>query len=223
MKRPSRPRKRSRKRKNAPSASPSAEWGSSKIITQPPQPTPAQQPATPPWVQSDQGDQSPIHYDVEHRKKVAAIQSSLVEPILPPSLTEAAQRASPFTIIPTVYPQNPSGGTIIVQNHITININSKEFREVAAKLDEVIKLLRGSNEIAGETRDQLIAEIKAGRAVLDAPKPDPKLIELFFEATTHVHCQSRGNQRHRKNSVGSVPAARQTDRIVVTCAKARVW
>src|SRR5205807_479226 len=59
--------------------------------------------------------------------------------------------------------------------HITININSIEFRELNSKLDDVIRLLRGSNEISGETRDQLIAEIKAGRALLQAPKSDPKL------------------------------------------------
>jgi hypothetical protein len=36
-------------------------------------------------------------------------------------------------------------------------------------------------EFSGMTRDQLIAEIKAGRALLEAPKPDPKLIELLLK------------------------------------------
>jgi hypothetical protein len=87
---------------------------------------------------------------------------------------------APVSIVPTVYPEEP-GGAVIVQNHVTININSIEFRELNSKLDDVISLLRSSNEISGEARDQLIAEIKAGRALLAAPKPDPKLIEILLK------------------------------------------
>jgi hypothetical protein len=82
-------------------------------------------------------------------------------------------------IVPTLYPEEPDGA-VIVHNHITINIHNVEFREFNSKLDDVIRLLRISNEISGETRDQLIAEIKAGRALLAAPKPDAQLIELLL-------------------------------------------
>jgi hypothetical protein len=85
---------------------------------------------------------------------------------------EATIIPAPVPIVPTVYPQEP-GGAVIVYNHITIN--SIELKEFNSKLDEVIRLLRGSNEISGEGRDQLIAEIKAGRALLESPKLDPKL------------------------------------------------
>jgi hypothetical protein len=40
--------------------------------------------------------------------------------------------------------------------------------------------MRRSNEIAGEPRDQLVAEMRAARALLEAPKPDPKSIEILL-------------------------------------------
>lgn len=88
----------------------------------------------------------------------------------------------PLTIFPTIYPQDPtSGGPVIVQNYITINLSSVDFRQFDAKLDELIEALHHSNEIAGEARGQIIAEMKAGRALLEAPKPDRNLIELFLK------------------------------------------
>ncbi len=95
-------------------------------------------------------------------------------------VAEATVIPAPVPIVPTVYPQGP-GGAVIVQNHITININSTEFRELNSKLDDVIGLLRSSNEISGEVRDQLIAEIRAGQALLEAPKPDPELIDILLK------------------------------------------
>ncbi len=86
-------------------------------------------------------------------------------------------------IVPTLYPGEPTG-TVLVQNHITINVDSTEFREFSAKVDEVLTELRRSNEFAGaagQVRDQLLAEITAGMAILQSPKPDPKLIDLFLK------------------------------------------
>lgn len=48
-------------------------------------------------------------------------------------------------IAPTAYLREP-GGAIIVQNHTTINISSVELRELKSKPDDVIRLLRSSNE-----------------------------------------------------------------------------
>jgi hypothetical protein len=87
---------------------------------------------------------------------------------------------APILIVPTIYPQEPSG-EVIVHNHITINLRRAEFGELNEKLDEIIALLRRSNEISGEVRDQLITEITAGKVLLTAPKPDPKLIELLLK------------------------------------------
>jgi hypothetical protein len=83
-------------------------------------------------------------------------------------------------ISPTVYPQE-TGDTIIVQNHLTIYIHGTDFRELNAKMDELLTALRGSNEIAGEVRDKLIAEMTAGMAILKSPKPDPKMIDLLIK------------------------------------------
>jgi hypothetical protein len=94
------------------------------------------------------------------------------------SLQTSISRAA-IPIVPTHYPGEPSG-TIIVQNYITINTHSDDFRQFSDKVNELILELRRSNEIAGEVRDKLIAEITAGMAILNSPKPDPKLIELFL-------------------------------------------
>jgi hypothetical protein len=77
----------------------------------------------------------------------------------------------------TRYPDEPTG-VVVVQNHVTINVRSDDFRELSAKLDEVLSLLRRSNEISGEVRDQLAAEVSAGKALLAAPKMDPGLIDV---------------------------------------------
>jgi hypothetical protein len=93
---------------------------------------------------------------------------------------ESTVRPEIITITPTTYPVDPTGGRLVVHSHITINVRSPEFRASDAKLDELIAELRRSNEIAGETRDQLVAEISAGRTILKAPEPDQKLIELLL-------------------------------------------
>src|SRR5262249_50577691 len=67
-----------------------------------------------------------------------------------------------------------------VQNQITINIHSTEFRKFEAKLDELLEAIRRSNEISGEVRDQLKAEITAGRTLLKAPKVDRGWIDLLL-------------------------------------------
>jgi hypothetical protein len=82
-------------------------------------------------------------------------------------------------IIPTVYPSDPTAGTIIVQNYITIT-DRAALEEFNSKMTELCELMRRSNEIAGETRDKLLGEIAAGMALLNAPKPDPKMIQLLL-------------------------------------------
>jgi len=86
----------------------------------------------------------------------------------------------PVSVVPTVYPTEP-GGAVLVQNHITINVHSTDMRELNAKLDALVTELRRSNEISGEVRDQLLAEITAGKALLTAPKPNATLIELLLK------------------------------------------
>ncbi|MGP0095212.1 MAG: hypothetical protein ACLPKB_35455 [Xanthobacteraceae bacterium] len=95
------------------------------------------------------------------------------------SVETAVTRAT-ISILPTLYPEDP-GGAVIVQNHVTINIDSAPFHELSAKLDEVCDLLRQSNAIAGETQEKLIAEIAAGITLLKSPKPDPKMIDLLLK------------------------------------------
>jgi hypothetical protein len=56
----------------------------------------------------------------------------------------------------------------------------REFCPPGAKFDQLLHEMRRSNEIAGEPRDQLVAEMRAGRALLEAPRPDPKSIEILL-------------------------------------------
>jgi len=105
--------------------------------------------------------------------RFSATHSGKTEPVpVPPA---------PQAIIPTMYPAEP-GGAVVVQNQITINIHSTEFRELNRTLNELLQEMRRSrsNEIAGEVRDQLTAEITAGRTLLTAPKAHRNWIDLLL-------------------------------------------
>jgi hypothetical protein len=86
---------------------------------------------------------------------------------------------APVPITPTVYPDTPHG-TVIVQNHVTINIHSVEFSRFDKNLEALIGELHRSNEISGEIRDQLVSELWAGREIIGAPKPQRGLIDLLL-------------------------------------------
>ena len=85
----------------------------------------------------------------------------------------------PVSIVPTIYPDSPQG-PVIVQNHITINIQSAEFSRFDKNLEALIGELNRSNEISGEVRDQLVSELWAGREIIGAPKPQRDLIDLLL-------------------------------------------
>jgi hypothetical protein len=82
-------------------------------------------------------------------------------------------------ITPTLY--SSEGGGVVLHNYITINLDSAAFREFNTQMNDLLLLLRQSNEISGETREQLIAEMKAGMEILTSRKPDPKLNDLFLK------------------------------------------
>jgi hypothetical protein len=86
---------------------------------------------------------------------------------------------APVPITPTVYPDSPQG-TIIVQNFVTINGGSVEFRNFNSTMNGLVNRLSVSNEISGDVRDQLLAEIAAGREILKAPKANRDLIKLLL-------------------------------------------
>jgi hypothetical protein len=84
-----------------------------------------------------------------------------------------------ISITPTVYPADP-GGAITVQNYITINVRSADFRELDDTMGQLLAELRKSNEIAGEVRDKLVAEMQAGMTTAKSPKPDRQVIEIWL-------------------------------------------
>jgi hypothetical protein len=54
---------------------------------------------------------------------------------------------APVLVVPTVYPENPATGTVIVQNHITINVDGADFGALITKLDELRAELRRSQGV----------------------------------------------------------------------------
>lgn len=92
---------------------------------------------------------------------------------------DTIQFAAPIS--PTFYTEGPQG-TVIVQNHVTINIQGKgvEFREFDKDMKALIGELRRSNEISGEVRDQLLSELRAGSEIITGPKPQRGLIDLLL-------------------------------------------
>jgi hypothetical protein len=95
----------------------------------------------------------------------------------------AAIQTAPTPIVPvelTVYPDDPQG-QLVVQNYVTINIQSRDFKQFEKTLADLVGELRRSNEIAGEIRDKLVSEMQAGREVIAGPKPQRSLIDLFLK------------------------------------------
>jgi hypothetical protein len=84
-----------------------------------------------------------------------------------------------LTVVPTPYPADPSA-PLVVHGYLRVDFASVEYAEFNSKLDELLTHLRRSNEIAGEVRDQLIAEMQAGRTILESPRPDPNLIKALL-------------------------------------------
>jgi hypothetical protein len=176
--RPPRRKRSAPLRKKLPPASP------------PPPKPPTQQPLTETWAALDQTAQQVREMHEEHLQRgfAATLSGGSISEPLPIAAAERGAEANftvvvsepPVSVVSTVYPTEP-GGAVLVQNHITINVNTTEFRQLNSKLDELIGLLRSSNEISGDTRNQLIAEITAGKILLTAPKSNAALIDLLLK------------------------------------------
>jgi hypothetical protein len=188
-KRRPKPRKKSRKR-TPPTSTPSLGWQMPLSEPTPirrtrnPPMSGAIEPILPPRQASTNAVVDEVGGTVEPFPAAADQANLKAEEELRPSdeTTATVVRAPPpQAIIPTMYPAEP-GGPIIVQNQITINIHSTEFRELNRTLKELLQEMRRSrsNEIAGEVRDQLTAEITAGRTLLTAPKANRNWIDLLL-------------------------------------------
>lgn len=110
--------------------------------------------------------------ETEDHPEEAGDNQEELQPVTPPAVEKTP-------IVESIYPEQPSG-VLVALNHITIDQGRAEFSEFSTKVDDLLTLLRESNEFSGEVRDQLIAEILAGRALLGAPKVDPILLERFL-------------------------------------------
>ena len=130
-----------------------------------------------PAVQSTQGVIEPLPAAVSDAPLEERIDARLQD--VSNMRADAIVIPAPVPITPTVYPDSPQG-TITVQNHITINIQSAEFSRFDKNLEALISELLGSNEISGEVRDQLVCELWAGREIIGAPKPQRDLIDLLL-------------------------------------------
>jgi hypothetical protein len=122
---------------------------------------------------------APVHVALEGRASAGLRSGSDMGVQSGFSGAETVTRAA-VPVVPTVYPESPNGKTVIVQNFVTINIHSKEFRELDARLEAVFDALRGNNDLSPEVKGQLLAELKAGRQILEAPKPERNLVDLLL-------------------------------------------
>jgi hypothetical protein len=86
---------------------------------------------------------------------------------------------NPLTIRPTIYP-TPPGDRVTVEDPVSIDTRSAEFRDFVAKLDGFIGAVQQSNEVAREVSNKLIAELKAGREYIAGPKPSRKVLDLLL-------------------------------------------
>ena len=93
---------------------------------------------------------------------------------------DTASTSTTIQIIPTLYPDHPDGN-IIVPNHIEIDTTNEDFSAFLKSMTDLTAQLERSNEIAGETREKLLAELSAGLTILKSPKPDPNIVDLFLK------------------------------------------
>jgi hypothetical protein len=110
--------------------------------------------------------------EAEDRPQEAEDRQEEPQPVTPPAVEKTP-------IVESIYPEEPSGA-LVAPNHITIDHGSAEFTEFNTKVDDLLTLLRESNAFSGEVRDQLIAEILAGRTLLGAREVDPILLERLL-------------------------------------------
>jgi hypothetical protein len=126
-------------------------------------------------VDNNSGDvAAQIAIEAHRRRLLAAVQSSDIAPPLPLSVPPPG-----LEIIPTIYPAAPTA-TITIENYVTINIHSAEFKAFEATVNGLLEALRGSNAISREVGDQLISEMKAGMELLRSPKPNRNLIDVLL-------------------------------------------
>jgi hypothetical protein len=89
-----------------------------------------------------------------------------------------------------------------MHNHITIYIHAPALKEFNTKLDDLINELRRSNEFSIEVREQAIAELKAGKEIIAAPKPDRNYIELLLARPLRYLADKAGSAIISKISAG---------------------
>jgi hypothetical protein len=110
----------------------------------------------------------------------AMIQDELAEPPFAGVAAEGAavDAVEPVLVYPTWYPDDPHGAAII---HNYVVIDNAQARLANAHLIDLVGELRRSNEIAGELCALLTAEITAGRALLQADKANPRLLNILLK------------------------------------------
>ncbi|MGC2414585.1 MAG: hypothetical protein WA459_18050 [Stellaceae bacterium] len=90
-----------------------------------------------------------------------------------------AQPDAPLTIVPTIYPAAP-GDTVTVEDPVSINLGSAEFREFKETIGRLCTAIEQSNQTSREVADKLVAELQAVLKIIEGPKPSRKLIGLLL-------------------------------------------
>jgi hypothetical protein len=87
--------------------------------------------------------------------------------------------SAPLTIVPTIYPV-PTGDTVTVEDPVSINLGSVEFREFKETIERLCTAIEQSNQTSREVADKLVAELQAGLRIIEGPKPSRKLVGLLL-------------------------------------------
>jgi hypothetical protein len=85
----------------------------------------------------------------------------------------------PTLIAPTIYPA-PPGDTVTVEDAVSINLGSAEFRDFKETIERLCVAIEQSNQASREVGQQLVAEFQAGLKIIEAPKPSRKLIMILL-------------------------------------------
>jgi hypothetical protein len=143
-----------------------------------PEPTPPPEPT--PTVSADSAVPVPPGWqttgmEIPQYRRATSHEAALMQP---QSFFWPGVQDNTLAIRPTIYPA-PPGDTVTVEDAVSIDRRSPEFREFIEQMDRLIVAVQGSNEIVHEVGEQLVAELRAGVEYIKAPKPSRKVLYLL--------------------------------------------
>jgi hypothetical protein len=98
---------------------------------------------------------------------------------MPGTSAQGLSETTLLAIRPTIYPA-PPGETVTVEDPVSIDVRSAEFRDSQEAIDRLCLAIQQSNQVAREVGDKLVAELRAGLEYVAGPKPSRKVLDLLL-------------------------------------------